>query len=89
MIILDRIFFFTIYINFFNLTKMEGVMKLFNLGNAELAFLKHGLMLNAPSMMDFSSAYGASCYVCSSVCQTGCGANCSGTASGGYGCSGH
>ena len=52
-------------------------MKLFNLMNDDLAFLKQGLMSNAPTTREFD-AHGADCQVCHSVCATGCGANCRG-----------
>jgi hypothetical protein len=52
-------------------------MKLFNLMNDELVFLKQGLELNAPLMMKFGMASGG-CVHCESVCASGCGANCSG-----------
>ena len=50
------------------------VMKLFNLTDDELVFLKQGLELNEPLMMVFDSSY-ENCQVCHSVCATGCGAN--------------
>ena len=52
-------------------------MKLFNLGDNELAFLKRGLELNAPVVRGLGAA-GGPCFHCESVCASGCGANCSG-----------
>jgi len=52
-------------------------MKLFNLTDKELQFLKQGLKLNAPLMREFGMV-GSSCVHCESVCASGCGANCSG-----------
>jgi len=52
-------------------------MKLFNLMNNELEFLKQGLELNAPLIREYG-ATGDNCVHCESVCQSGCGANCSG-----------
>lgn len=52
-------------------------MKLFNLMENELQFLKQGLASNAPLMRGFDAAVD-NCVHCESVCQSGCGANCSG-----------
>jgi hypothetical protein len=55
-------------------------MKLFNLADNELAFLKLGLTLTEPLPREYG-AVGASCEHCESVCASGCGANCKGIGS--------
>jgi hypothetical protein len=55
----------------------ERIMRLFNLMDNELAFLKQGLALNEPLPREYG-AVGAGCEHCESVCASGCGANCSG-----------
>jgi len=52
-------------------------MKLFNLTDNELVFLKQGLEINAPLIRKYGTV-SASCVHCESVCASGCGANCSG-----------
>jgi len=52
-------------------------MKLFNLMDNELEFLKQGIAQNAPLMREYG-AMSDNCVHCESVCQSGCGANCSG-----------
>jgi len=52
-------------------------MKLFNLMNTELEFLKKGLELNAPVAKGFDVLH-VDCVHCESLCQSGCGGNCSG-----------
>lgn len=56
-------------------------MKLFNLMDGELEFLKQGLVSNMPSTMEFE-ATNSPCFHCESVCASGCGANCSDTCGG-------
>jgi hypothetical protein len=60
--------------------RKEKRMKLFDLKDDELAFLKQGLALNAPVTRGFNSVYG-NCVHCESVCASGCGANCKGIGS--------
>jgi len=52
-------------------------MKLFNLMESELSFLKKELESNASVMRGIGTT-GEPCYHCESVCASGCGANCSG-----------
>jgi hypothetical protein len=52
-------------------------MKLFNLMENELQFLKEKLVENQ-SLTNGFIPRGASCIHCESVCASGCGANCSG-----------
>jgi len=53
------------------------IMKLFDLMENELDFLKQGLNLNPRLSREFDSI-SENCQVCHSVCATGCGANCKG-----------
>jgi hypothetical protein len=51
-------------------------MKLFNLVESEIVFLKQGISLNASLSREFGAS--GNCVHCESVCASGCGANCSG-----------
>ncbi|GHV92598.1 hypothetical protein AGMMS50268_31010 [Spirochaetia bacterium] len=55
-------------------------MKLFNLKDDELLFLKQELASNTTMPREFGKS-NASCQHCESVCQSGCGANCTDAAS--------
>jgi len=61
--------------------RWRNVMKLFNLMESDLSFLKQGLESFAPVMRG-SGTDGEPCYHCESVCASGCGATCSDTCGG-------
>ena len=56
-------------------------MKLFNLLEQDLAFLKQGLSSNATVIRSYNTV-NLGCIHCETVCASGCGNNCSDTCGG-------